>query len=91
MIQPRQYATSAVRIYLTIQIFVNMPAVALIYLTIHILLYAYIHISVRVPAVAHSSDSYLAIHIFVSDSIVLVDMVMGYGRQNCLLAVNPVA
>ena len=86
MIQPRQYATSAVRIFL---LYTYTDICQYASSGAHILLYAYIHISVRVPAVAHSSDSYLAIHIFVSDSIVLVDMVMGYGRQNCLLAVNP--
>ena len=60
VIQPRQYATSGARTYLTM----------------HILLYIRVH--VRVPAVAHSSDSYLMIHIFVSDSISLVDNVHGY-------------
>ena len=50
----------------------------------HLSYYAYLTIHtctvhVRLPAVAHSSDSYLMIHIFVSDSISLVDNVHGYG------------
>ena len=61
MIQPRQYASSGARTYLTM----------------HILLYIRVH--VRLPAVTQSSDSYLIIHIFVSDSITLVDNGHGYG------------